>query len=88
MYAAAHRDMPSLSRHTGVAAALGSSSSQSWWERDCPSNMKEANGVQELIDALADAGDRLVIVVRFGTCLLHLQQRSAFPSVPPLGLIC
>lgn len=32
-----------------------------WWEKGTP-NMRSVNGIQELVDALADAGDALVIV--------------------------
>ena len=32
------------------------------WKKDCPSNMQDVSNVQELVDALADAGDQLVIV--------------------------
>jgi len=33
-----------------------------WWNKNSPSNMREIGSIQELVDALADAGDRLVIV--------------------------
>lgn len=60
------RFSPSCSRSSGVAAAGSSISNglglKPWWERDNPANMKEVNGIQELIDELADAGDKLVIV--------------------------
>ncbi|KAF6262622.1 thioredoxin-like protein [Scenedesmus sp. NREL 46B-D3] len=38
---------------------------EKWWEKTTP-NMKDVNGVQELVDALADAGDSLVIVDFYG----------------------
>ncbi|GFR45641.1 hypothetical protein Agub_g7050 [Astrephomene gubernaculifera] len=36
--------------------------SEPWWAKDNPSNMKDINSIQELVDALAEAGDRLVVV--------------------------
>jgi thiol-disulfide isomerase/thioredoxin len=38
---------------------------EKWWEKSTP-NMREVTGVQELVDALADAGDSLVIVDFYG----------------------
>lgn len=38
---------------------------EKWWEKTTP-NMKDVNGVQELVDALADAADSLVIVDFYG----------------------
>jgi len=33
-----------------------------WWTKDNPSNMKDVTSVQQLVDELADAGDKLVVV--------------------------
>eukprot|EP00879_Flechtneria_rotunda_P002701 GHRR01002907.1.p1 GENE.GHRR01002907.1~~GHRR01002907.1.p1 ORF type:complete len:235 (+),score=62.11 GHRR01002907.1:206-910(+) len=38
---------------------------EKWWEKETP-NMRNIHGVQELVDALADAGDNLVIVDFYG----------------------
>ena len=54
-----------LHRHAhrrGVAAQAGRSGGEPWWQRDNPSNMRDVGTIQELVDALEDAGDRLVIV--------------------------
>jgi hypothetical protein len=32
------------------------------WEKESAPNMNDVNSVQELVDTLADAGDKLVIV--------------------------
>eukprot|EP01023_Acetabularia_acetabulum_P061867 TRINITY_DN7527_c0_g1_i2.p1 TRINITY_DN7527_c0_g1~~TRINITY_DN7527_c0_g1_i2.p1 ORF type:complete len:354 (+),score=37.13 TRINITY_DN7527_c0_g1_i2:107-1168(+) len=38
-----------------------------WWKRNQPSNMVDANSVQDLVDILAASGDKLVIVDFFAT---------------------
>lgn len=48
------------SRRVGCAARA--STSEPWWAKNSTPNMKDVNSIQELVDALADAGDRLVIV--------------------------
>lgn len=48
-------------RSSVVVAARGSTS-EPWWEKDSAPNMKQISSVQELVDSLADAGDRLVII--------------------------
>lgn len=59
-------------QHTSTSGSRGAfervvvhgrgSTSEPWWEKNTAANMKSVNSVQELVDALADAGDRLVIV--------------------------
>ncbi|GLC42712.1 hypothetical protein PLESTB_001130400 [Pleodorina starrii] len=45
-----------------VVCQAGRASGEPWWLKDNPPNMKDINSIQELVDALSDAGDRLVIV--------------------------
>ncbi|GIL68235.1 hypothetical protein Vafri_21485 [Volvox africanus] len=45
-----------------VICQAGRGSGDPWWLKDNPANMKDINSIQELVDELADAGDRLVIV--------------------------
>uniref|UniRef100_A0A7C8Z171 Thioredoxin domain-containing protein n=2 Tax=Opuntia streptacantha TaxID=393608 RepID=A0A7C8Z171_OPUST len=43
-------------------ASFGPSKAMRWWEKSIQPNMVEINSAQELVDALKNAGDRLVIV--------------------------
>eukprot|EP00878_Enallax_costatus_P000682 GHUV01000789.1.p1 GENE.GHUV01000789.1~~GHUV01000789.1.p1 ORF type:complete len:243 (+),score=42.63 GHUV01000789.1:2297-3025(+) len=49
----------------GVIAHAAVATKEKWWEKET-ANMKNITGVQELVDALADAGDSLVIVDFYG----------------------
>lgn len=68
----AHATMPSCCRSVAaqvVAAEPAASETvteaaparQGWWAKN-PPHTHDVHGVQELVDALADAGDRLVVV--------------------------
>ncbi|DBB04658.1 TPA: hypothetical protein ACH3X1_012721 [Trebouxia sp. C0004] len=54
------RSRPSVSRLQVCAGRL--TSAEPWWEKNNPPNMKSITSVQEMVDAMADAGDKLVIV--------------------------
>ncbi|PNW84767.1 hypothetical protein CHLRE_03g157800v5 [Chlamydomonas reinhardtii] len=57
----ARRSTSGLGRANGVVCQAGRSTGE-WWKKDNPPNMRDINSIQELVDALSDAGDRLVIV--------------------------
>ncbi|KAK9868682.1 hypothetical protein WJX84_007454 [Apatococcus fuscideae] len=42
---------------------------EKWWERSSVPNMREVSGVQQFVDELATAQDRLVIVDFFARCI-------------------
>ncbi|XP_062180155.1 thioredoxin-like 2, chloroplastic [Phragmites australis] len=51
-----------------VRAAVPESSEQpKWWEKNAGPNMIDIHSTEEFLDALRDAGDRLVIVEFYGT---------------------
>ncbi|KAL6864906.1 hypothetical protein ACP4OV_016057 [Aristida adscensionis] len=56
-----------LVRHEVHAAVQESSEQPKWWEKNAGPNMIDIHSTQEFLDALRDAGDRLVIVEFYGT---------------------
>ncbi|RLN01224.1 thioredoxin-like 2, chloroplastic [Panicum miliaceum] len=56
-----------LARHKVHAADPESSEQPKWWEKNAGPNMIDIHSTVEFLDALRDAGDRLVIVEFFGT---------------------
>lgn len=50
-----------------------------WWEKNAGANMIDIHSTQEFLDALRDAGDRLVIVEFYGTWCGSC--RALFPRV-------
>lgn len=50
-----------------------------WWERNAGPNMVDVHSTQEFLDALKDAGERLVIVEFYGTWCASC--RALFPKV-------
>jgi thiol-disulfide isomerase/thioredoxin len=53
-----------------------------WWEKNAGPNMIDIHSTVEFLDALRDAGDRLVIVEFYGTWCGSC--RALFPRVMPL----
>ncbi|KAF0928211.1 hypothetical protein E2562_038299 [Oryza meyeriana var. granulata] len=57
-----------LHRRLKAHAAISDKSEQpKWWEKNAGPNMIDIHSTQEFLDALRDAGDRLVIVEFYGT---------------------
>lgn len=56
-----HRVQQSQTVTRDVRAHAAEQVKSAWWEKSTE-NMRDVNGIQEMVDALADAGDRLVIV--------------------------
>lgn len=56
-----------------------------WWERSAGPNMIDIHSTQEFVDALSQAGERLVIVEFYGTWCGSC--RALFPKVIPLFAI-
>lgn len=52
---------------------------QKWWEKNAGPNMVDIHSAQEFLDALRDAGDKLVIVEFYGTWCGSC--RALFPKV-------
>ncbi|EAY96880.1 hypothetical protein OsI_18803 [Oryza sativa Indica Group] len=52
---------------TAHAAVSDKSEQPKWWEKNAGPNMIDIHSTQEFLDALRDAGDRLVIVEFYGT---------------------
>ncbi|KAK9208768.1 hypothetical protein WN944_001128 [Citrus x changshan-huyou] len=49
-------------------ATLAETNQPKWWEKNAP-NMIDIHSTQEFLEALSQAGDRLVIVEFYGTCI-------------------
>ncbi|PAN17654.1 hypothetical protein PAHAL_3G146800 [Panicum hallii] len=56
-----------LARHKVHAADPESGEQPKWWEKNAGPNMIDIHSTVEFLDALRDAGDRLVIVEFYGT---------------------
>ncbi|KAK3137299.1 hypothetical protein QOZ80_5BG0450530 [Eleusine coracana subsp. coracana] len=56
-----------LARLKVHAAVTESGDQPKWWEKNAAPNMIDIHSTQEFLDALRDAGDRLVIVEFYGT---------------------
>ena len=56
-----------------------SSEQPKWWEKDAGPNMIDIHSTVEFLDALRDAGDRLVVVEFYGTWCGSC--RALFPRV-------
>ncbi|XP_066366758.1 thioredoxin-like 2, chloroplastic isoform X1 [Miscanthus floridulus] len=56
-----------LTRHKTYAAEPESGEQLKWWEKNAGPNMIDIHSTVEFLDALRDAGDRLVIVEFYGT---------------------
>ncbi|RLN29022.1 hypothetical protein C2845_PM05G26430 [Panicum miliaceum] len=56
-----------LARHKVHAAGPESGEQPKWWENNAAPNMIDIHSTVEFLDALRDAGDRLVIVEFYGT---------------------
>ncbi|KAF6988612.1 hypothetical protein CFC21_006115 [Triticum aestivum] len=54
-----------LMAHAAVRSETGEQ--PKWWEKNAGANMIDIHSTQEFLDALRDAGDRLVIVEFYGT---------------------
>ena len=54
-------------RGVRVRAATGDSDGVKWWERDGGPNFHDVHSTQEFVDALASAGDKLVVVEFYAT---------------------
>ncbi|KAJ4733764.1 thioredoxin family protein [Rhynchospora pubera] len=62
-----------------VAPEESQSKEPKWWERNAGPNMIDVHSTQEFLDALRDAGDRLVIVEFYGTWCASC--RALFPKL-------
>jgi thiol-disulfide isomerase/thioredoxin len=62
--------------------ASGTSEQPKWWERNAAPNMIDIHSTVEFLDALRDAGDRLVVVEFYGTWCGSC--RALFPRVMSL----
>ncbi|KAK9018113.1 hypothetical protein V6N11_001096 [Hibiscus sabdariffa] len=67
---------PSLSFK--VRATVNETEQPKWWERNSGPNMIDIHSTQEFLDALSQAGDRLVIVEFYGTWCASC--RALFPK--------
>lgn len=65
-----------------VQAAVAETEQPKWWERNAP-NMLDIHSTQEFLNALSQAGDRLVIVEFYGTWCASC--RALFPKVIHFG---
>lgn len=64
-------------------AAAAETDQPKWWEKNAGPNMIDIHSTQEFVDALSQAGDRLVIVDFFGTWCASC--RALFPKVSVSG---
>ncbi|XP_031473416.1 thioredoxin-like 2, chloroplastic [Nymphaea colorata] len=53
--------------HVKARDSVAEGDEQKWWEKNAGPNMVDIHSAQEFLDALRDAGDRLVIVEFYGT---------------------
>ncbi|KAF3633972.1 Thioredoxin-like 2, chloroplastic [Capsicum baccatum] len=58
-----NKRFPAVKAHTAVTRT----EEPKWWERNAGPNMVDIHSTQEFLDALSQAGDRLVIVEFYGT---------------------
>ncbi|XP_031487186.1 thioredoxin-like 2, chloroplastic [Nymphaea colorata] len=59
--------------------AVGENETPKWWEKNAGPNMIDIHSTQEFLDALRDAGERLVIVEFYGTWCASC--RALFPKL-------
>lgn len=62
-----------------VRATITETEQPKWWERYAGPNMIDIHSTQELLNALSEAGDRLVLVEFYGTWCASC--RALFPKV-------
>ncbi|KAL8458508.1 hypothetical protein ACS0TY_036144 [Phlomoides rotata] len=62
-----------------VHATAAETNQPKWWEKNAGPNMIDIHSTQEFVDALGQAGDRLVIVDFFGTWCASC--RALFPKI-------
>ncbi|PIN16387.1 Thioredoxin [Handroanthus impetiginosus] len=62
-----------------VHATAAETEQPKWWEQNVGPNMIDIHSTQEFVDALSQAGDRLVIVEFFGTWCASC--RALFPKI-------
>lgn len=73
-------DSYEFSLHTAqVHATIDQTEAPKWWEKNAGPNMIDIHSTKELLDALSQAGDRLVIVEFYGTWCASC--RALFPKV-------
>ncbi|KAE8696920.1 Thioredoxin-like 2 [Hibiscus syriacus] len=68
-----------LSLSFKVRATVNETEQPKWWERNSGPNMIDIHSTQEFLDALSQAGDRLVIVEFYGTWCASC--RALFPKL-------
>nr|GMD01799.1 thioredoxin-like 2, chloroplastic [Ipomoea batatas] len=62
-----------------VQATIDQTEAPKWWEKNAGPNMIDIHSTKELLDALSQAGDRLVIVEFYGTWCASC--RALFPKL-------
>lgn len=62
-----------------VSATASETEQPKWWEKNVGPNMIDIHSTEEFVDALSQAGDRLVLVDFFGTWCASC--RALFPKV-------
>jgi thiol-disulfide isomerase/thioredoxin len=65
--------------HAQEVAPESQNKEPQWWERNAGPNMIDIQSTQEFLNALRDAGDRLVVVEFYGTWCASC--RALFPKV-------
>ncbi|CAI5981266.1 unnamed protein product [Closterium sp. NIES-64] len=75
---------PGQAPRSGVKASKVESDGENWWEKNMPPNMRDLNSTHEFVEALGEAGDKLVVVEFFGTWCGAC--RALYPKLCKLAL--
>ncbi|CAI5465456.1 unnamed protein product [Closterium sp. Yama58-4] len=77
-------EFPGQAPRSGVQASKVESDGENWWEKNMPPNMRDLNSTHEFVEALGEAGDKLVVVEFFGTWCGAC--RALYPKLCKLAL--